>query len=549
MELGNAPIGQYRSHDPPKNFLLKVKLWRVTSSSVVPAVRHQSLPLLQHEEGAEPASEAIEMADRGPTKEENRVEEVQIRWQEKLFSEREIKHYENPLNQMSALDQKYSEDISKLVAGKERKNKRVFTYVDADCHRVDAGGIFSKTSDYMTTSPDEQPTFLMEKMSQLNLMSVGRRNLPGADQHPHIVEEVPSKHVKDSHVITTPSKLMYIMADLSADDQVGTRDDEYVLCVLKIDANGQITIKPDLSKSIPYRIETFDQAKEIYEYFITDVSQQMTNAEKTQESNLLNELYDRHAEVMTSQSGLELYPQPALDELIYYIFGEIVCAKNFECDDLFVELFVDLPPNWRSLRKQTSWTTQRCSINSDDVIHFSFPFELQLVFKYPEDDSEPFVTWPTLFFEVVSWDSWQRYRKEGYGYITLPSSAGNHLVEAPTWRPCGNDTAQQMRRFFTGGAPELEDIEYVKIPPESEGNFLSKFGFKTCSSGVVTVRMHTILQHRASRTTRRGRGALKKFKATAGVLMAVDSLSSVLETFHRAKRRMLAAKSTLPVIT
>eukprot|EP00795_Rhopilema_esculentum_P015204 gene15204-6407_t len=473
MELGNAPIGQYRSHDPPKNFLLKVKLWRVTSSSVVPAVRHQSLPLLQHEEGAEPASEAIEMADRGPTKEENRVEEVQIRWQEKLFSEREIKHYENPLNQMSALDQKYSEDISKLVAGKERKNKRVFTYVDADCHRVDAGGIFSKTSDYMTTSPDEQPTFLMEKMSQLNLMSVGRRNLPGADQHPHIVEEVPSKHVKDSHVITTPSKLMYIMADLSADDQVGTRDDEYVLCVLKIDANGQITIKPDLSKSIPYRIETFDQAKEIYEYFITDVSQQMTNAEKTQESNLLNELYDRHAEVMTSQSGLELYPQPALDELIYYIFGEIVCAKNFECDDLFVELFVDLPP-------------------------------------------KPFVTWPTLFFEVVSWDSWQRYRKEGYGYITLPSSAGNHLVEAPTWRPCGNDTAQQMRRFFTGGAPELEDIEYVKIPPESEGNFLSKFGFKTCSSGVVTVRMHTILQHRASRTTRRGRGALKKFKATAG---------------------------------
>ena len=42
------------------------------------------------------------------------------------------------------------------------------------------------------------------------------------------------------------------------------------------------------------------------------------------------------------------------------------------------------------------------------------------------------------------------------------------MVEIATWRPYGNDVSQQMRRFFTGGAPELEDISYVKIPTESE---------------------------------------------------------------------------------
>ena len=42
------------------------------------------------------------------------------------------------------------------------------------------------------------------------------------------------------------------------------------------------------------------------------------------------------------------------------------------------------------------------------------------------------------------------------------------MVEIPTWRPYGNDVSQQMRRFFTGGAPELDDISYVKIPTESE---------------------------------------------------------------------------------
>ena len=42
------------------------------------------------------------------------------------------------------------------------------------------------------------------------------------------------------------------------------------------------------------------------------------------------------------------------------------------------------------------------------------------------------------------------------------------MVEIATWRPYGNNISQQMRRFFTGGAPELDDISYVKIPTESE---------------------------------------------------------------------------------
>ena len=54
------------------------------------------------------------------------------------------------------------------------------------------------------------------------------------------------------------------------------------------------------------------------------------------------------------------------------------------------------------------------------------------------------------------------------------------MVEIATWRPYGNDVSQQMRRFFTGGAPELEDISYVKIPTESEVQI-----FCHCFKGVV----------------------------------------------------------------
>ena len=49
---------------------LSVRLWRVTSGSIVPTIRHQSqsVPTLQPEGGAEVARETFEMEDRGKGK-------------------------------------------------------------------------------------------------------------------------------------------------------------------------------------------------------------------------------------------------------------------------------------------------------------------------------------------------------------------------------------------------------------------------------------------------------------------------------------------------
>ena len=35
--------------------------------------------------------------------------------------------------------------------------------------------------------------------------------------------------------------------------------------------------------------------------------------------------------------------------------------------------------------------------------------------------------WPQLFIEVLSLDSWGRFRTEGYGYKTLPSNPGKFV--------------------------------------------------------------------------------------------------------------------------
>lgn len=49
---------------------------------------------------------------------------------------------------------------------------------------------------------------------------------------------------------------------------------------------------------------------------------------------------------------------------------------------------------------------------------------VSLSFLFALDD---FIHWPTLFLEVLSLDSWDRFRTEGYAYITIPNKAGERM--------------------------------------------------------------------------------------------------------------------------
>lgn len=69
-----------------------------------------------------------------------------------------------------------------------------------------------------------------------------------------------------------------------------------------------------------------------------------------------------------------------------------------------------------------------------------------------------------MFIEVLSIDGWNRCRTEGYGYVSLPPSPGLRTIVVSTWRPLSSNPTGEMRRFFIGGSPELEDIDFVGIP-------------------------------------------------------------------------------------
>ena len=85
--------------------------------------------------------------------------------------------------------------------------------------------------------------------------------------------------------------------------------------------------------------------------------------------------------------------------------------------------------------------------------------------------------------------------------------------ELPCWRPRGDSVIYELRRFFIGGSPELEDISYASIPSDHEvcnelnkinqnsvfsifqkDSILSRLGFRTTTTGHIKIRLNTVFQ-------------------------------------------------------
>ncbi|XP_070571462.1 tectonic-like complex member MKS1 [Ptychodera flava] len=540
-------IAHYRSRDPIKNLKIKVTLKSVTSSSLVPTALS-----FQSGDGSR-----VQDLNEQQGKPQDETEVYLFGWQEKVFSKRETELYVDEVNCFTPLDYKYHDEVTKLLEKGDRPTKRLFSYVDHDRFTdLDA------ETKMMTTSPNEKPTWLAERVRTVRQRRVQDRRTREGESNAMLAKlspimDNPSEEFKlRTHITNTPSQVMHIMADLtSPGSQVSDIGDEYVLCTIKVDINGVISVKPDFSRHRPpYIIVTESAKRDAYEFTVEHVSKPMTREEKTREVKMYRELYSRHADFMASCVG-HGFEQVSQGVLRLLVFGEIVSARNYEYDNLYIHYFVELPRNWSpAANQQLSGVSQICQTKvegRENVAYFCFPFDFDLIYRnedVTEEDKYVLPHWPQLFIEVLSLDSWQRYRTEGYGYIDMPSTPGMHTLELTTWRPCGNSMVDQMRRFFIGGSPELEDPSYTAIPATQEGQILSKFGFRTESTGSVKIKLNMMQQSQVfmeSTTSKRKVGSLID---RLGGLSMQHSVQTVLEMFLKARKRMEAARDSLQTL-
>ncbi|XP_063059438.1 Meckel syndrome type 1 protein [Engraulis encrasicolus] len=534
----------YRSRDAIKNLKIRVKIQRVTSTAAL-SQHLQNQVLTQQDRGVIELDTFNSQFKSGPDDEE----ELVVGWQEKLFSQYEEELYQLDTACQTPLEKQYHVEILALQRGKGRRNRRIFTYTDFDR--------FTSNDQHNLnplTQTDIAPTFLAERMANIRHRKPERRTLDASVAKARVVTWEPTEEfVKSSHIINTTVQTMHIMANLGPSAQLGDQQHEYVLCTIRVDSNGVITIKPDFNNSKgTYRVETGGERKEVWRLTLVNASAGISLEEKDREHRMYRDLYVRHRDYLNSLVGPD-FEMPPHGVLRLLINGEIVSAKGYEYDNLYIHFILDLPNNWFGLPFESlSGVTQTCqtrTLGKDNVAFFSYPFSFETFFQADEDTEECLPQWPVLYFKVLSLDYWQRYRTEGYGYAVIPSNPGYHSVTCQTWRPLQNGTVAELRRFFIGGSPELEDYSYVRIPNTFKGERLSRFGFRTETTGSVTFTLNCLQQARAfidaNSLTRRRQAVMDHL----GDHSQQKSLQQIMELFEAARKRMRAAREGFLDIT
>nr|XP_023675277.1 Meckel syndrome type 1 protein [Paramormyrops kingsleyae] len=539
----NSGEAVYRSRDAIKNLKIRARIQRVTSAAALSRQLQEQQASAQHERAG------IELDTLGsqPTPVGDDQEELVVSWQEKLFSQFEVDLYQTESVCVSPLDRQYHNDVVALERAGGRRNRRIFTYTDHDRFT----NLEEEFSQSLVIPSKSIPTFLAERMANMRHRRHERRQLEGYIPKSQLITWEPSEEfVRNSHVISTPMQTMHIMADLGPVGQLGKRENEHVLCTVRVDGSGVITVKPDFNNTKgPYRVETKGEKREVWHLTLENASAPISQEERSREQHVYSDLYIRHKDYLDSLVGQDFeMPPPGILRLL--VNGEIVSAQGYEYDNVYIHFFMDLPRNWSSLPLQSfSGVTQTCrtrTLGTENVAFFSYPFSFEAFFRKEDETEGSLPEWPVLYFEVLSLDSWQRHRTEGYGYLVIPASPGCHTLTCSTWRPLQCGTLAELRRFFVGGALELEDLSYVRVPGTFKGDRLSRFGFRTVTTGSVTFTLHCIQHARAFVDASALRKRRQSVLDQLGGFSQQGSVYNVLEAFQKARRRMQEARESLP---
>ncbi|KRY61533.1 26S proteasome non-ATPase regulatory subunit 14 [Trichinella britovi] len=455
-----------------------------------------------------------------------RFEEYTFSWLEKQYSQREIEEAaqrsQGPLCESGFSD---------------RRTNRLFSRIDGFCF-----------------SSAEKSSIQAKNVNERKPQFKHCRIAPTVSRFAYLqkpVIEMPTREkIKEQHLQVYSTQEMKIMAYLGEElAEKHKIEDEFLLCTIQLINGRYLRVMPDFNYQTkkPYEIHS---RTGFFQYTVECLSD-ITVLPADLELNLLKKSFDESHEKYSTNKLYESsefdFPQKRSLRIVYY--GEITSAEDFEYSHLLVHYFLDIPKGWMCKSDKTSGVTQTCLVknirNNGRSAYFAFPIELELCldldYYYVSED---YPMWPQLFLTVMSLDTYNRYRLEGYGYMSLPTDPGisEHIVN--TWRPA-EDVVSNLRRFFIGGSFELEDVLCCRYAKSFEGErILSKYGFRTVSSGSVKLKFYSIHQCRNLIRNNISRyGSL--LYDTRTQLGFSSSVLRVLEVFQRARQKMIAIQETV----
>ncbi|KAI1285413.1 Meckel syndrome type 1 protein [Halotydeus destructor] len=181
---------------------------------------------------------------------------------------------------------------------------------------------------------------------------------------------------------------------------------------------------------------------------------------------------------------------------------------------------VSLPNGWYSNNeKELYGRTQRCYPTAVRALNISFPVSVTLNCENNSDE------WPFLFVRVISVDYWNKHRLCGQGFVRLPHSAGQIILDIPCMKFVSHNLFDRLSELFLGhDMEELSKQTLPDVPCPTQFDQLAEF------TGTVTVKLNCI--------TRSSEPRLEKKSS-------LQSIADVVLAFERAKSRMMALKKRL----
>lgn len=92
-----------------------------------------------------------------------------------------------------------------------------------------------------------------------------------------------------------------------------------------------------------------------------------------------------------------------------------------------------------------------------------------------------------------SFDSWDRNRIEGYGFVEIPHAPGYHELRVKTYKP-HDDIYTRIYEFFLGGAIKVKDFPSIAssfyLNNNNQKTVLNRFNVNTESSGDIIIRVN-----------------------------------------------------------
>ena len=479
-----------------------------------------------------------------------------VAWQEKIFSRAEATARARSSGSETELDRKYDA----MVRDGNLTGETIYTYVAADRFADDRDA--EKT---VTTSATERVNGLFRAVFGSPAARVVAANARGRDATAKRTELARGRRRRGgalpvTFVICADCGPLELPPDHPAmaggdDELTRRREGEEILMTIEAFPDGSVAISPDFcqeSDGEPYRVERRDGS--VWEYGVTNAStRDETPLEKRQKDIAPTAAMRAMQLARRRRAGPGAFvppPEDAAERLVF--LGEIVSGRGFEHDRLYCEWaleydkeiwFVESPAGGdqtsapepvvagaTQISKTAVYPSDALSgdetlSGSGDgffsserlVAHWSAPIELCLVARRAPAPRE----YPVIFFQVSSYDAWDRYRPEGYGALSLRphDQTGARAREVRTWR-AGGTIRDRIATHYVGGAPEIGNLSYVAAPAfgaerdAGSQKVHSRLGFVADASGTIAVRAHTMTQRPKALSA----GARKGISALRGVL-------------------------------